>query len=252
MIEENLAFASTELFDDVLLKDFTERFFGYGRLRSSTWFIGKEEGGGGSFVEIARRIDEWDHRGRLPIEDVVEFHEHIGQGHFFDDRAKPQKTWRGLIRIALAAQEKLATSDDILAYQKTSLGRHGSDNCLLELLPLPSPSTNEWIYGKHSKLAYLASRAKYFRHFCDSRATSIRSMLRVHRPRVVVFYSVDKGYMKWWKFIAGVKFERVELTKEYYRGFDEWTTFVITQHPGNRGNFGSYFDEIGRVVAERL
>jgi hypothetical protein len=60
------------LFDDALIQASCDGFFGYGSATAPVWFVGKEEGGGGSFDEIRKRLAVWDRRGRLLLEHVSE------------------------------------------------------------------------------------------------------------------------------------------------------------------------------------
>ena len=52
----------TELFNDQLLNEFVEKFYGYGDYNGQFWFIGMEEGGGNSFSEIDNRLNAWKTR----------------------------------------------------------------------------------------------------------------------------------------------------------------------------------------------
>ena len=44
------------MLNDRLLNDFISSFFGYGNYRGDCWFIGMEEGGGGTLDEVSRRF----------------------------------------------------------------------------------------------------------------------------------------------------------------------------------------------------
>ena len=62
-----------EQFDDQLLGEFVQNFYGYGDYSGQFWFIGMEEGGGNSFAEVVKRLDTWARRGRRELEDVAEY-----------------------------------------------------------------------------------------------------------------------------------------------------------------------------------
>ena len=47
-------------FDDTLLADFAQTFYGYGDYNGDYWFVGMEEGGGDSFQYIENCIVTWD------------------------------------------------------------------------------------------------------------------------------------------------------------------------------------------------
>ncbi len=54
-------------FDDELLSDFINGFWGYGSNNAQFWFVGMEEGGGNTFEELQIRFTEWNERGRKPL-----------------------------------------------------------------------------------------------------------------------------------------------------------------------------------------
>jgi hypothetical protein len=66
-------------FDDQLLLDFMNAFYGYGNYKAPYWFIGMEEGGGDSFEEVTKRLSVWDRRGRRELEDAAEYFEEVGR-----------------------------------------------------------------------------------------------------------------------------------------------------------------------------
>ena len=72
------------VFDDQLLQDFMNGFYGYGNYSGGYWFVGMEEGGGNSFENIDKRLKDWDRRDRCEIEDIADYHAEIGAGQYFD------------------------------------------------------------------------------------------------------------------------------------------------------------------------
>jgi len=68
----------TELFDDQLLNEFVENFYGYGSYNGQFWFVGMEEGGGNSFLELENRLNAWIRRGKHELEDLAQYHANIG------------------------------------------------------------------------------------------------------------------------------------------------------------------------------
>ena len=231
--------------NDFLLEEFIHNFYGYGNYRGNYWFIGMEEGGGNSIEEINRRLNSWNTRGRLALEDVAEYHFAIGIPKHFRDPAKLQPTWNKLIRILLSAQGQPGTTDDVREYQKSSLGRPNGDSCLLELLPLPSPSTGKWLYGQHSSIPYLKSRKLYSQTCTSFRADHIRSRITEYEPKAVVFYSFS--YKDFWQEIAGLDLQKSE-NGEYYIARENSTLFLITKHPAAKGVTNQYFENIGELI----
>jgi hypothetical protein len=240
-------------FDDCLLETFANTFYGYGDYHAPYWFIGMEEGGGDSFDNIKKRLSAWNADGRPELEDVAEFHRTIGLGEYFDEQPKRQPTWDKLTRLLLSAKELLSREDQDLQrkqvqeYRQTSLGKvSGGENCLIELLPLPSPSTSDWIYAQHSRLPQLKNRKEYKKHYIDRRVKHIQERINQYRPQVVVFYSTT--YLKWWKQIADAPFSFDQMHVAHRNG----TLFVVTDHPARRGRGYEYFHEIGQKIASEL
>jgi len=137
---------------------FIERFFGYGTWSAPVWFIGMEEGGGASLAEVETRIGTWQARGANELEDLAEFHRAIGVTRHFGERPALQSTWAKLIRVLFGLRGEAADTERVRSYQATQLGRQGSETALVELLPLPSPSTSHWLYRDISDISYLATR----------------------------------------------------------------------------------------------
>ena len=136
-----------ELLDERLTLDYMHRFLGYGTLEGDCWFIGMEEGGGGSLEEIASRLTAWKQLHRPQLADLRTFHDQIGMEKFFSGQVRLQTTWARLIRLLLSLRGKSATLGDVRDCQARNWGSLQGDHCLLELLPLPSPSVvkERWI-----------------------------------------------------------------------------------------------------------
>src|SRR3954453_10104373 len=75
----------TEQFDDQLLEEFVQNFYGYGNYSGRHWFIGMEEGGGKSFSEVAKRLKAWADREKCELDDLAEYHTAIGKAEWFND-----------------------------------------------------------------------------------------------------------------------------------------------------------------------
>jgi len=234
------------MLDDNLLDDFIHNFYGYGNYRGKYCFIGMEEGGGNTVDEISRRLTTWNKRGKPELEDVAHFHLDIGIPEHFQDPVKLQPTWNKLIRILLSAERVDATADKVREYQKNSLGRTNGDSCLIELLPLPSPSTNRWVYSHNSRLPILETRDKYSQACVPFRSAHIRKRISEHKPDAVVFYSIS--YREFWEDITGFELEK-HKNGDFYIGKDDNSLYVITKHPATIGVTNSYFEDIGKNIS---
>ena len=235
------------MFDDQLLQAFISGFYGYGNYDGKYWFVGIEEHGGELQKDIAQRLNAWDRRGRSELEDVVDYHREIGITHHFDERAVLQPTWNKIIRVLLGIEGRKPTTAEVKEYQKNQLARTNGKSCLIELLPLPSPKTNVWLYyPKYSKLPFLKRRGDYIEHVKPQRIAHLKRRIEEHKPEVVVFYSM--GYQEDWHEIAGVEFQSTE-SDGVKVGKSKETLFVITKHPATTGVTNAYFHEIGQMIA---
>jgi hypothetical protein len=236
--------------NDELLEKRIEKFYGYGDYEGQYWFIGMEEAGG-DFKDVNHRLNIWGERECREIDDVVEYHRDLGLEYStgFQLGGNLQPTWKGLIRILLSikCQENIHL-DDVRNYQIYELGRKDKETCLLELLPLPSPSINYWIYGKHSSLSYLCCKKKYIEYCIDKRINHISQRIKEYKPKVVVFYGM--GYEYSWRKIAD--FEFTTASEGVLIGTNSQTVFAIVKHPVARGLTNEYFHNIGRLIAEKL
>jgi hypothetical protein len=246
------------MFDDQVLESYINTFYGYGNYRGRWWFVGMEEGGGTTIEHCKNRIMKWKARGRNELDDLQGFHSAIALKEpwvkrHFAEQPKIQTTWGKLIRIVLAAEGRPTSLDDVKIYQRDQLGRSTNNNCLLELLPLPSPSTGHWVYEGHSALPQIQARQEYKEYYAPRRAEHIRERVEEYRPPVVVFYSVNWWYRQWWQKIAGVDFAEERIGSDLLLiGNDMHTVYAITKHPAAKGITNDYFHQVGRRIAARL
>jgi hypothetical protein len=237
------------MFDDQLLDRFCRTFYGFGNFNGRYWFIGMEEAGGESETAVANRLSHWQTQGMPEIEDLLTHAAKLGWAdRYFGKRPKNQPIWNKLIRIILSAEDNVPPIlNKVKQFQRTALGRHDGNNCLLELFPLPSPSTKKWLYAKHSDLPYLSNRRVYFSHLASLRIAYLRNKIEVYRPKVVLFYGW--GYKDWWQKIADVSF--LQNDKEiFFVGKNSDTTFFIMKHPNTRSITNDYFHHVGRMMME--
>jgi hypothetical protein len=240
------------MLDDTLLSSFISTFYGYGTYSAPYWFVGMEEGGGGSYSALENRLARWRKSGGQELEDPRSHSGDLATSPWFRPNPRAQSTWKQLIRMALEDQGKPPSLRDIKAYQRDRMGRLDGDVCLLELLPLPSPSTGQWRYTASPLLPYLDTRAAYMDHCAPFRAAHLRKRLEECEPKAVVFYSFNWWYGQWWNQIAGVLFKSIEVSGgDILLGANSTTTFAVVKHPASRGISNRYFDDVGRLLADR-
>ncbi len=227
-----------------VLTDYVHGFFGYGTWNANYWFVGMEEAGGVTIDEVSKRLTTWVERGRTAIDDLVEFLRQADLTDWFEPSSRAQTTWHPLIRSVLVSQNKSDDAESILNYQRTKLGRATGETAILENLPLPSPDTRMWKYAKWSSIPTLGSRAIYQRTYLKPRADQILELIRIHRPKVVVFYGNRQSWSK-----------RLSLAPsgKYTTNAGRWRdSFVVaTDHTGARTNDAAQrFDEIGKLIRQ--
>lgn len=232
-------------FDDELLEKIVNTFYGYGNYQANYWFIGMEEAGG-DFKDINNRISIWSNRGKQELEDLAEYHIAIGYGEMFQLGAAIQPTWNKLIRTVLSAKGvENIDKEDVRKYQINLLGRKNQETCLLELLPLPSPSLAHWIYSQHSRLPFLANKNSYENYCLEKRISHLRSQIKEYKPKAVIFYG--KLYEYSWRKITSVEFS--SSPEGLLIGKNCHTLFVIAKHPIAFGVPNEYFHNIGKSIA---
>jgi hypothetical protein len=238
------------MLDSGLLSEYVNGFYGYGDLAGRYWFIGMEEGGGNSADEIRRRLLAWKRLGSTTTLDLAEFHREIGETRWFGSTAKLQRTWATLIRVLFAARgvESGAPGNEaVRQFQSSSLARKDSDTALLELFPLPSPSTSHWIYGELTTLRELSSRSTYYESLATKRVTTLRHLIQLHLPNVVVCYGF--GHLERWHRLipTQMKLSRIGGSSAWF-GSAGGTTYAIVPHPVAHGLTTKYW----QLVGERL
>ena len=198
---------------------------------------------------LPKGLHVWSERGQRELEDVAEYQVQLGIDSFFRKRPRIQRTWGKLIRILLAVKGLPFTTKQVRQYQRDYLGRPTGDTCLLELLPLSSPSTKDWLYADYSQLPYLKDRATYKQTLLDERIAHLRQRIEQYRPAVVLFYGF--GYQKHWHAVASVDFSPVD-DKDYYSGNNGSQLFLIIKHPVARGLSNDYFHKVGATIGKSI
>jgi hypothetical protein len=229
--------------DDSVIEAYIKGFYGHGRYESRYWYIGMEAGGGRTESEVISRIQGWHNHGRPELEALG------GSARWFRDPAALQPTWKHLIRITLNAEGLPAQREDIRAYQKARLGREDGLECILELLPLPSPGVGKWLFYPKSGLDYLSDRATYTGYVTPGRIEHLRTRIAEHRPGVVTFYG--RKYENEWRAISGVDFRPARIINVSTARNDH-TLFITMPHPTAYGLTNAYFDAIGQLIAADL
>lgn len=251
--------------NEKLLIDFMNNFFGYGNLKGEYWFVGKEEGGGNSIKEINSRIEKWEKENKPTVLDNYELHKEIkdpkgnSYSYYFNgSKSKCQRTWAGLIKVLMCInQEQFPTLEEVKVFQSNHLGRKKSNNCLLEILPLPSPSAGTFKYNEWTNLDFLTSRENYEKEMKQVRVQKLKELIAHNKPKCVIFYSSSPKYIEYWSEISNINFmgiKNVEIEnrngKSYNSKFGNFnnTCFTIIHHPTYTGLSNNYFKKVGELL----
>lgn len=241
------------------LEEYSLKFYGFGNPGGKLWFIGLEEAGGKCERVVADRLHLWKHRfASAPIIDGLKFHTELmdcegnSLKRLFEAESGTQATWNQLIRLQLAWNgspnpQKL----EISKFLAQNWAQADSDNCLLELFPLPSPSVTEWHYPRWSDADFLKSREKYHAEFRSRRVDGIRALIKEHGPKAVVFYGRTR--LRCWSEIAGFRWRDVAdiRSAEPLINQQGQTCYCVVSHPAARGTKSESFLKTGRMLCEK-
>ncbi len=203
--------------------------YGFGRWDAPYWFLGPEQGKGASEGEDNDlRRDAWEKLGSTELCDCRAFHDCIGETrwHF---RALLQRTWKQLITLLLAFEQKPTDSESVREYQRNHWGRIDGEVCAIELSGIAarnmSTSVNRIL-------------------FRQERIELIRRRLIEHQPVFLVMYGASPRAD--WEQIAGcalVAGEPVQVGA---------TLVVWTKHPVAHGLGNYYWIGMGDRLSRRV
>jgi len=239
-----------------LLTDYAHQFYGFGTWNAKVWFVGIEETGGENLDEIHSRLRVWDERGKKPLENAPIFYPASGVKNWHGTDATIQPTWKQLIRMLLLARGERDTAGAILDYQRAEWGSTGSQTCVVDLLPLPSPTPADWTYHNWSPLGWLSDRTLYLKELKTKRMTHLKERVAEQRPKVVIFHGTTlpsgTSLLPIWIQIAGrgrfqqaIEGKRILLVQQ-----TEHTLFFVTRDPASETD--AYFREIGRFLRDEF
>ena len=186
-----------------LVKNRIENFLGYGNIKSDFWFFGIEEATNGDKKGLEQRFEQtFDKKILDCYEDMINVPEHIV--YYSGHHPKIQKTESVIIRILLNITSDLYVDKEIIReFQKSKFGRKNSNHCSLELLPLPNPKNDKWIYNCVD-IDFLESRRKYESYIIPKRIKIFRDLILENNPKIVIFFGVT--YKNAWKEISQINY----------------------------------------------
>lgn len=231
-----------ETFDDKIILSFIEGFFGYGNATSAKYvFIGMEEGGKNDFIFLNKKFNSWEEKHKdIPFIDLVQY---CNEMEILKFQKRIQPTWGPLIKLIMIAEDtakyNVVKYQQIVDYQNTEWGTLKGNSCIMELMPLPSANSGNWIYGNYSTIESLKTRVNYMNTFCDKRIKRIKAFLKtIKNPKVVVLYG--KGYREHWEKIVEVDKLNTDNAEFQYEPKNN-VLYLFVKHPTDK-NF-QYLDQ---------
>lgn len=224
-----------------------ETRIGYGTKAGRAWFLGMEES--------CHCADELDARlAGDAVEDLEENLRRIGcYPDLLEDEPNFQPTWRPLILAWLVATTgRVPSTSEIRAYQRHRWGRPDSDHLLVELMPLPSPSTQSWAWTQVLGL----DRPAYLARWRTKRIAYLAGLWRnvAARPRVALAYGKSN-----WPFyrqvfdLTGDGEAVVADQADWARGFrTPEGGVVLVEHPVAFGGSNDRWEAVGRWIGGLL
>ena len=236
-------------------------FWGYGSLDALVWFVGMDERFDPSenqeMLEKQFRYAEDNMKdGMLDASrSKVNEWKHLANMGPFLPEAELQTTWKYPIALYLYLRSDVAlTIDDrkyvIKEYQKNILAdANKKETATLEFSPLPCPSTKieDWPYSDYG-MTELSSREEYERNYLQKRACGLKELIRIHKPKLVIFYSIK--YLPYWEEIIGVRPQ--QITRRTLFTKDKDTAFCIIPNGGQSGLSYNELYEYADKVKDRI
>ena len=206
-----------------------------------------EQGGGQNVAELAKRLEAWDSLERRDVLDLAEYCAQIKEKRWHGPGGRIQPTLGKMIRVVLAARGRDASVEAVKEYQRSEFGRVGKETLIAELLPLPSRSVGDWIYGDICDLPYLKTREAYRTELRPKRVELLGRLIDRHEPHAVVM--VGWSYSEEWKAITKAPLEERDTPHPgILVGSRGKTQFVVCRHPTAFGVTNAYFAEIGGML----
>jgi hypothetical protein len=235
------------------LVDWMTTRLGYGERAARGWFIGMEEACEDA-MELPARI------AGGALEDLEAALTRIGRyADLLAASPSLQSTWAPLIRAWLVASSmaESPSTSDVRQYQRHRWGRAGmtpaGETLLVELLPLPSPSIQDWPYEGLG----VGTRREYQRRCLPQRIEMLARLWQESstKPRVAVAYG--KSYWKHYRKVFGLSEQDGEAI---ITGEPTWAQgyavadggVVLVRHPVAFGNSNARWETLGRWLRARL
>lgn len=240
------------------LRGYAQQFRTQGNRDGRYWFLGIEEGGGATVEEIDAMLERWNANGRREIGCLRDPDQPPTSCGWFDTsrRGGPaiQTTWGAQIRVLLSYQGEISDSEMVRAYQASRFGIPNGESCLMELLPLPNPRLNRWLYDTLVPDPEFRSRSAFIDARLHDRIDRLVELIERHQPDFVV------GFCYGFRHHLETRLENAEDVRaaegkrpgKALVGSLGDTVVAITYHPSYPFSArNAWYAELGGLVRER-
>jgi len=246
-----------------LIKNRINNFWGYGNLKSPVWFIGIEE-----------RFDDKKHDIKILEKQLLYSDKYMKNGmvnasrsnlskwrHLpnmepFLPNAELQKTWRLPISLYLYLKNNIRPdNNNILSFQRDILSDGDmNEAATLELSSLPAFSVKDWSFYNKYDIPELKSRNIYQKHYLSKRAESLKKLVDIYKPKLVIFYSSNKNtHLPRWTEIVG---ERLCIASDknnrlpMYFNKNKNTSFCVIPQPAAGVSYDELYKYADRIKSK--
>lgn len=244
---------------ELMLIEYSKQYRTQGNRDGKFWFLGIEEGGGGSIAEVDAMLAKWDRQGK-PDQSVLRDPNNpsLNDG-WFGTKERPdwgpiQTTWGAQIRVLLSMQGLPCGTEDVRQYQMNAFGLEKGETCLMEMLPLPNPGVGNWIYSDLTDDPNFSSREVFTKYVLNSRISRFLELVELHSPTAVIGVCYEYGKLLE-PYFEDVEYVHAKSGKRPGRaviGNIGTTVVAITYHPNYSMTAPSaWYEELGQIVTAR-
>jgi len=252
--------------DHALLRDYAGRLHHYGDLDSPVWFLDVEEGGRITREEIARRLREWQRRGR-PVGGYLcgptaspppDCRRYLGED---DARALLHPVWSQQLRVLGGLCGQSPGNEQLRVLQGRAHGAPAGPTCLMSLYPLPCRGAGDWIYDRvpfddSTPFNPFETKARYRTLYLAGRLDGLCRRVRAHRPAVLVCmaWAERDALRSVLEHAVPLPLPGVSGDAAAIVGRLGDTLVIVCAHPSGslRGAKNRYFQQVGRAARGRL
>jgi len=145
-------------------------------------------------------------------------------------------------------------TEDVRQYQMKKYGLAKGESCLMELLPLPNPGLDQWIYSGLTKDPRFSSRDAFIDHALNTRISRFIELVLQHQPSAVIGVCYDLGKLlePHLDDVIRIQASKGKCPGKAILGNIGQTVVAITYHPNKPMSApNAWYEELGQLVATR-